>query len=187
MSMKRNIRLTEQELKRIIGESVRTIIREHGYGNDLDKRDEWKNFQDPLVRKSNEMKSKSNLKRNKKLFNNIVAIEKSEWMRLLEKNNVQHSYHMVSYVNEEDDSRYNYADEIEFATKEEALLFMVENKELMVRGFVYFDFENAPKNPMISSLESVVTDFFNIEQYDEIEADFRRQGNSKRVRKGMAL
>jgi hypothetical protein len=44
--MKKTVRLTENELKRMISESVKRVLKEHEMGNDWENSEEMRDFED---------------------------------------------------------------------------------------------------------------------------------------------
>lgn len=189
--MKKRIRLTESDLHRIVKESVNRIILEHGRGNDWDKREEMKNFQDPLLSKKN----------TRYLIGNCKKILGSPLFRLLEK----YGFNPILSLQITDSSNGDISKSKDSNDLNELIAFCKENANIPtgfdIFGFLYADDkisyndwnklshrEIAAKYgvPVVAvEILSEISGCINIEDYDyyepKIDAIIRRYTNNKRL------
>ena len=185
------LKLPESDLHRIIKESVNRIILEHGRGNDWDKREEMKNFQDPLLSKKNR----------RGLISDCKKILGSPLFRLLEK----YGFNPILSLQITDSSNGDISKSKDSNDLNELIAFCKENANIPtgfdIFGFLYADDkisyndwnklshrEIAAKYgvPVVAvEILSEISGCINIEDYDyyepKIDAIIRRYTNNKRL------
>lgn len=180
--MKRTVKLTERELKRMISESVKRVLKEHGRGNDWENRKEWGNFEDPLN------VSQSIINDLRRLIPICRKILSSTWFKLFDK----YGYHptLAFQEMEEDGSVDSTGFSFESNNIKELINYAknLKNERFAagVAGFFFVDEvkDNAPK--VIRELYNAMEDGFmklsEWEQYEErMNNIVRRYVNNKRL------